>query len=102
MKRFVISTLAVLIVVAGASVAGAQSEEGGETEGGGETVVVEEPEFEGEPPAVVIPPEVESTEDEPWTIRYLVPALVVIGVLMVVGLGVAYYFRVKARYKVVE
>ena len=96
MKRFVILTLAVVALVAGAPVAGAQEEEGGET------VVVEEPEFEGEAPAVVIPPEVESTEDEPWTFRYLVPALVVIGVLLLVGLGVAYYFGVKAKYKVVE
>jgi len=98
MKRFAILALAVLALGVSAPIAVAQEGE----EEGGETAVVEEPQFEGEPPAVVISPEVESSEDEPWTFRYLVPTLVVIGVLLVVGLGAAYYFRVKTKYKVVE
>lgn len=52
-------------------------------------------------PAVVVPEAVEEDEEDPWTARFLAPAAVVIGVV-VVGASVSYYVvRIRGRYRVV-
>lgn len=53
-------------------------------------------------PAVVIPEEVEEAGEDPWTARFLAPAVVVIGAIAV-GSAAAYYIvAVRGRYRVVE
>lgn len=52
-------------------------------------------------PAVVVPEAAADDEDDPWTARFLAPAAVVIGVV-VVGASASYYVvRVRGRYRVV-
>ncbi|MDJ0953407.1 MAG: hypothetical protein QNJ81_06985 [Acidimicrobiia bacterium] len=52
-------------------------------------------------PAVTVPEEAEDEEEDPWTARFLAPAVVVIAVV-VVGASISYYVvRVRGRYRVV-
>lgn len=52
-------------------------------------------------PAVVVPEEVEADEEDPWTARFLAPAVAVLGAI-VIGASVSYYVvRVRGRYRVV-
>ncbi len=51
-------------------------------------------------PAVVVPEEEAEEAEDPWTARFLGPAVVVISVVAVVG-SVAYYIvRIRGRYRV--
>ena len=52
-------------------------------------------------PAVVVPEEAEAEEEDPWTTRFLAPAVVVICVLAVVGSLAYYVVRIRGRYRVV-
>ncbi|MDJ0925283.1 MAG: hypothetical protein QNJ77_12045 [Acidimicrobiia bacterium] len=53
-------------------------------------------------PAVEVPEESEDDEEDPWTARFLAPAVVVLGALTV-GASLAYYVvRVRGRYRVVH
>ncbi len=53
-------------------------------------------------PAVVVPEEAEEPAEDPWTTRFLVPAVVVIGAIAV-GAPAAYYVvAIRGRYRVVE
>jgi hypothetical protein len=53
-------------------------------------------------PAVEVPPPAAEDEQDPWTARFLAPAVVVIAVVAV-GAAVSYYVvRVRGRYRVVE
>lgn len=53
-------------------------------------------------PAVIIPEEAEEATEDPWTARFLVPAVVVIGPIAV-GSAAAYYLvAIRGRYRVVE
>ncbi len=53
-------------------------------------------------PAVEVPEEAEADEEDPWTARFLAPAVVVIAVLTV-GASLAYYVvRIRGRYRVVQ
>ena len=52
-------------------------------------------------PAVMVPEAAEEDEEDPWTARFLAPASVLIGVV-VVGAAASYYIvRVRGRYRVV-
>ena len=52
-------------------------------------------------PAVEIPEEGESESEDPWTARFLAPAVVVIAVVAI-GASLSYYVvRVRGRYRVV-
>jgi len=51
---------------------------------------------EPDPPAEVI--EIE----QPWTARFLIPALVVTAILVVGGVAIYYFARIKNRYRVVQ
>jgi hypothetical protein len=53
-------------------------------------------------PAVEVPEAAEEDEEEPWTARFLAPAVVVIAVVTV-GASLAYYVvRIRGRYRVVQ
>ena len=53
-------------------------------------------------PAVEIPEAAEEDEEDPWTSRFLAPAVVVIAAVTV-GASLAYYVvRIRGRYRVVE
>lgn len=56
---------------------------------------------EGQGPAVVVPPIVEEETEAPWTERFLIPTLVITGILIVGGVALYYFARVKNRYRVV-
>jgi hypothetical protein len=52
-------------------------------------------------PAVVVPDAEEDEAEDPWTARFLAPAVVVIAVVAV-GASAAYYVvRIRGRYRVV-
>ena len=53
-------------------------------------------------PAVEAPEEAEDDEENPWTFRFLAPAMVVIGVITVGAASAYYVFRVRNRYRVVS
>ena len=53
-------------------------------------------------PAVEIPEEAESEEEQPWTIRFLVPATIAIAVVTVGGAMAYYVVRIRGRYRVVQ
>ncbi len=52
-------------------------------------------------PAVVVPEAAEAEEEDPWTIRFLAPAVVVICVLALVGALAYYVVRIRGRYRAV-
>lgn len=53
-------------------------------------------------PAVMLPEDAAEAEEDPWTTRFLAPAVVVIAVLSV-GSVIAYYVvGIRGRYRVVE
>lgn len=72
----------------------AESESETEPEGPGNTSGIE--------PAVEAPPVVEEDTEQPWTARYLAPAVLVIGIVALIASGAAYMIRVRGRYRVVE
>ena len=52
-------------------------------------------------PAVVVPEEAEEEAEDPWTARFLAPAVVVIAVVAI-GASASYYIvRIRGRYRVV-
>ena len=53
-------------------------------------------------PAVVIPEAGEEESEDPWTARFLAPAVVVIGAATVVASAAYYIVRVRGRYRVVQ
>ena len=53
-------------------------------------------------PAVILPEESAEEEEDPWTARFLAPAVVVISVVAL-GASAAYYVvRIRGRYRVAE
>jgi hypothetical protein len=53
-------------------------------------------------PAVILPEEAEEEEQDPWTARFLAPAVVVLSVVAV-GASASYYVvRIRGRYRVAE
>lgn len=52
-------------------------------------------------PAVVVPEEAADESEDPWTARFLAPAMVVLGAVVVVGSLAYYVVRVRGRYRVV-
>jgi hypothetical protein len=57
---------------------------------------------EGEEPAIVDPALEVEAEEQPWTARFLYPALVATAVLIIAGVMLRYIVRIKGRYRVVE
>ena len=71
---------------------------------GGDAIVVaaegEEPVDPSQPP-VVVEPEAEEPEEQPWTARFLVPAAVVLAVVIFIAVLLYWIVRIKTRYRVV-
>lgn len=74
------------------------------TEGETESEVVEEEQGSqlGIEPAVEAPPTVEAEEERPWTQRFLAPAVLVLGLLALIGSVLYYGARVRGRYRVAQ
>jgi hypothetical protein len=51
-------------------------------------------------PAVEAPAPLPPDTTEPWTARFLAPAIVVIGVAVVIAAGAYYVVRIRGRYRV--
>ena len=56
----------------------------------------------GVTPAEEAPPAAVEEEDQPWTARFLAPAVFALGVLITVATVVGYGWRVRSRYEVVD
>lgn len=68
-----------------------------------ETAVAGESGPATKPPAVAVVEEVEPEILQPWTIRYLIPASILIAGLLTFGTVVQYFLKVvRTRYKTVE
>lgn len=68
-----------------------------------EDEVAEEPQFPpGQEPAEVAPEPSDEDDEQPWTARFLAPALLLIGVLALIASLVYYGVRVRTRYEVVD
>jgi hypothetical protein len=67
-----------------------------------ETETTEAPAVEsGVVPAVEAPDAGEGEEEQPWTARFLAPAVLTIGIVAIVVSAIAYATRVRGRYRVV-
>ena len=53
-------------------------------------------------PAVEIPAEGEAEEEQPWTMRFLVPLTIVLAVVTVGGALAYYVVRIRGRYRVAQ
>lgn len=52
-------------------------------------------------PAVMVPEVAEEEDEDPWTARFLAPAVVVLGAVAVGAAASYYVVRVRGRYRVV-
>ena len=52
-------------------------------------------------PAVMVPEEAEEETDDPWTARFLAPAVAVLGAVAVGSAAAYYVVRIRGRYRVV-
>lgn len=52
-------------------------------------------------PAVIVPEAAAEEEEDPWTARFLAPAVVVLGTVAVGAAASYYVVRVRGRYRVV-
>ena len=52
-------------------------------------------------PAVIVPEAAAEEEEDPWTARFLTPAVVVLGAVAVGAAASYYVVRVRGRYRVV-
>lgn len=95
MKRYlvdIIRALAVMLLFVPASLAGFHATPS----------YAEPPMVLAAEPAVEVPEPAEDDEEDPWTSRFLAPAVVVIAVVTV-GASLAYYVvRIRGRYRVVQ
>ena len=66
-----------------------------------ETTAVPEPIAEGEGPALIAPPADDGVEEQPWTARFIYPALGAITILLIIGLVIGYNHSIRNRYRVV-
>ncbi len=53
-------------------------------------------------PAISIPEEAETEEEQPWTARYLIPTLMASGGVVLVLVLIGYAVRLRGRYRVVQ
>jgi uncharacterized protein HemX len=52
-------------------------------------------------PPVVVEPEIEKPEADPWTARFVAPLMAVLGVVIFIVVVVYYVLRIRGRYEVV-
>ncbi len=98
MHRIVVVTLISVFVLAGAFPAfGASDTPVAETT---DTTVIDN--HENLKPAVPAPPPDVVDEEQPWTVRFIYPAITIVTVLLLVGLVIGYNRSVRSRYTVVN
>ncbi|MGF1665683.1 MAG: hypothetical protein ACFCVC_05365 [Acidimicrobiia bacterium] len=104
MRRTRLLSLAVLVgMLVVLALPGLAVEETPEQASTTETTVAGESGPAPKPPAVVLVDEPEPEVLQPWTIRYLIPASIVIAGLLTFGTVVQYFLKVvRTRYKTVE
>jgi hypothetical protein len=86
------------VVVASPALATEDSTEGETTE----TTVAPEQISEGEGPAVEAPDTAVEEVEQPWTVRFIYPAILVMTILLVIGIVIGYNRNVRGRYQVVS
>ncbi|MGI9666275.1 MAG: hypothetical protein ACR2N2_04120 [Acidimicrobiia bacterium] len=65
------------------------------------TTTIADPFADGEAPAIVIPPVEVEEEEQPWTARFIYPAIVIGTIILIIGLIIGYNRSIRHRYKVV-
>ena len=93
-----LSSLLVLAMAVPALATESESEPEPETT---ETTLAPAPVFENGEPAVVIPPVEVEPEEQPWTSRFIYPALVAATILLLVLIVVLYNRNIRRKYEVV-
>lgn len=53
-------------------------------------------------PAVEVPEVSEEAEEQPWTQRFLAPAMVALGAVAIAATGAYYVVRIRGRYRLAE
>lgn len=97
--RFVLmAMISVLVLVVASPVLATEDTTEGETTG---TTVVPEQISEGEGPAVEAPVAEVEVQEQPWTARFIYPAIVVITIVLIIGIAISYNRNVRHRYEVV-
>jgi len=97
-RLVLLSLIAVLVmVVAGPVLATEDSTEGETTE----TTAVPEQISEGEGPAVEAPDKEVAEVEQPWTARFIYPAIVLGTIILIVGIAIGYNRSIRKRYQVV-
>jgi hypothetical protein len=102
MNRFVriitIAFAASLVLVAASPAFGTEAvpDEGATT-----TTVGIEPIFEGDAPAVMLPPVETEVTEQPWTVRFTYPLIGGLAALVIGGYAIAYNRSIRRRYQVV-
>ncbi|MCL1593437.1 MAG: hypothetical protein M3132_03680 [Actinomycetia bacterium] len=100
MNRLILLAVTAFLVMAITAPAMATEESTGDATT--ETTVAPEVIFEGEGPAVVVPPAEEAEVEQPWTARFIYPVIVLVTVLLIIGLAIGYNRSIRTRYRVVS
>ena len=106
--RLVLPTLAVLGMLLGTMTLPAIASEHmvlaqeGEEGGGEATTTTVSPFPPGGEPAVTVPPVEIKEAVQPWTARFVYPALIGLAIILPLGLLLYYLVRIKGRYRVVS
>jgi len=102
MKRRIRTIIFALVSVMALAIAApslaTESTAGGDTTG---TTVAPADVSSSQSPAVPAPPPDVKEFDQPWTVRFIYPLIVLITGLLIVGLAIGYNRRVRRRYRVV-
>ncbi len=93
------SLIAVLMVAIVGPVAASQDSAQGATT---ETTAVPEQISQDEGPAVEAPPPDEVVPEQPWTVRFIYPVIVLGTVVLIVGLAIGYNRSIRRKYHVVS
>jgi membrane protein implicated in regulation of membrane protease activity len=98
-RLVLLSLIAVLLVFVASPALATEGTTEGETT---ETTVASEQIFEGEGPAVEAPADEVEVTEQPWTVRFLYPAILAATVLLIVGIAIGYNRNIRKRYQVVS
>jgi hypothetical protein len=98
-RLVLLSLIAVLAMVVASPVLATEDSTEVETT---ETTVAPEQISEGEGPAVEAPADAVEVPEQPWTARFIYPAIVVITIVLIIGIAIGYNRNIRKRYQVIS
>ena len=90
--------LVLVVVLAAPAMATESSDDSAETT---ETTLAPVQISEGQGPAIVAPPIEEGDAEQPWTSRFIYPAIVVGTFVLIIGVAIGYNRSIRTKYRVV-